>query len=185
MLVDIEFSLAAHMDRARTFFSSPEWTATNEPLSEPDIICAFGYEKVRDGVYYTAPNANHSFSDLIDHDRLCFPADGDLWQFRPTYGVADTAEQVLAHVEPEKINTPCVITLTPVFRHHQPEQDGWRWCKWGEYIGTRVSQADYLYDEPEIDMVLLWHLWPLNPGKYDAAHRNAREAQEANPAKAA
>lgn len=185
MLVDIEFAFAARLDQARSFFSSAEWTADNEPLSESDILCTFGYEKIQDGVYYCGLNSNHAFSQLIDQDRLCFPEDGDLWQFRPTYGVADTADQVLDHVQPGKIDNPCVITLTPVFRHHQPERDGWRWCRWGEYIGTRVSQADYLYDEPEIDMVLLWHLWPLNPDKYAAAHRSAREAREASPAEAA
>lgn len=36
---------------------------------------------------------------------------------------------------------------------------GWRWEKWGPYIGTQRSVADYLHDEPDIDYVYTFHVY--------------------------
>lgn len=75
------------------------------------------------------------------------------------YGVCDSLENFL-EVNPEF--TTCgyevVVTLTPVYRCDEPEEDGWRWCKWGEYIGHQTPQREYLHDEPEIDMVYVFQV---------------------------
>lgn len=52
-----------------------------------------------------------------------------------------------------------VIALMPVRKKDQSESDGWRWCKWGKYIGTQNSQCEYLFDEPEIDVVYCAHIY--------------------------
>ena len=46
-----------------------------------------------------------------------------------------------------------VILLTPVFKEDQPESCGWRWYKWGQYIGKYEPKCEYLYDEEGIDYV--------------------------------
>lgn len=71
------------------------------------------------------------------------------------YGVADTAEQVMAHFEP--IDAEMVIFVTPVVKAHEPSSGGWRWHKWGTYIGTKKPTAEYLHDEPEIEQVYCFH----------------------------
>lgn len=78
------------------------------------------------------------------------------------YGVADNAEQVLAHykfLEEDKENT-YFVSLTPVFREHQPADGGWRWHKWGQYIGCQKREGyEYLYDEKNIEYVLVYHVY--------------------------
>lgn len=80
------------------------------------------------------------------------------------YGVCDNADQILSkwrHLEAG--NQRHFITLTPVCRKDQPARDGWRWEKWGEYIGQQVSTADYLYDEKDIERVFVFHIFTLKP----------------------
>lgn len=92
------------------------------------------------------------------HDDRCSPCiDGCLY----SYGVADTVEQVKEHYA-HVIANPDVqicIALMPVFKSNEPEHGGWRWHKWGEYIGTHKPQCEYLYNEPDIDMVLCFHVY--------------------------
>jgi hypothetical protein len=69
--------------------------------------------------------------------------------------VCDDLAQLLAHIpEIESPDREFAIDATVICKDDQPPRDGWRWEKWGPYIGTQVSQADYLYDEPVIEMVL-------------------------------
>jgi hypothetical protein len=76
------------------------------------------------------------------------------------YGVCDTVEQILAACpELQDADRRFVLTVTPVRKSHQPSEGGWRWHKWGPYIGTRKPTTEYLYDEPEIDEVLVYHIY--------------------------
>lgn len=79
------------------------------------------------------------------------------------YGVCDNYEQILAH-HPE-VNDPnkkFVITLTPIVKANEPSSGGWRWHKWGEYIGTLNPQHEYLYDEDDtIQQVYVYHIYLL------------------------
>lgn len=75
------------------------------------------------------------------------------------YGVSDNLEQVLEkfkdQVEDEE--NKFVITMTPV--HKNNEKGGWRWHKWGEYIGTQNPEFEYLNDEEHIDLVYCYHVY--------------------------
>lgn len=83
--------------------------------------------------------------------------DGDYF---PCYGVCDNPEQILEQCaslhDPER---RFVVFVTPVLQDDQPEDGGWRWHKWGEYIGDMQPQCEYLYDEPEIDQVYCFHIY--------------------------
>jgi hypothetical protein len=77
------------------------------------------------------------------------------------YGVCDTVEQLLAAC-PELEGDPerqFVVTLTPVLKANQPDEGGWRWHKWGPYIGTHTPTTEYLCDEPDIDGVLIYSIY--------------------------
>lgn len=75
------------------------------------------------------------------------------------HGVCDSWEQII-QTWPRLLSDPrpFIIGIAPVYREHQSERQGWRWEKWGKYIGTQRSVADYLYDEPEIDVVHVFHI---------------------------
>lgn len=74
------------------------------------------------------------------------------------YGVCDNASQVIEYMSVREYDEDkeYLIVLTPILKDNQPDRDGWRWEKWGEYIGTQKSNADYLADESSIDMVYVF-----------------------------
>lgn len=53
-----------------------------------------------------------------------------------------------------------VIFFSPFENDHTNgyETQGWRWHKWGEYIGKHIPCYEYLSDEKGIDYVLTWKL---------------------------
>lgn len=79
--------------------------------------------------------------------------------WRNAYGVCDNLEQLLKHFpELEAPGREFVVTLTEVRRENQSPDGGWRWHKWGPYIGTHEPKHEYLYDE-SIDAVLVYHIY--------------------------
>lgn len=54
-----------------------------------------------------------------------------------------------------------LIGFTPIFNHHNGASGGWRWHKWGRYLGKHTPECEYLDEETNIDYVLIWHLYPL------------------------
>ena len=77
------------------------------------------------------------------------------------YGVCDNDAQIEFNC-PELITSKrkFVVTLTPVEKAKQSSWGGWRWHKWGPYIGTQErSGCEYLYDEPNIDLVYVYHIY--------------------------
>ncbi|UYL05179.1 hypothetical protein DIDNDMLP_00194 [Klebsiella phage KP13-7] len=82
-------------------------------------------------------------------------------EFLPSYGVCDSIEQVLELYKPciDHSTNKFVISLTPIYKNTQPELHGWRWHKWGEYIGTQEITTEYIADEPLIEMVYCFHIY--------------------------
>lgn len=78
------------------------------------------------------------------------------------HGVSDDIAQILAnHPVLQEEGRKFYIQVRPIYRKNQPERDGWRWCKWGPYIGDKNPTADYLYDCTDIDYVLCYHIYEL------------------------
>lgn len=76
------------------------------------------------------------------------------------YGICDNPQQILtAYPELEKAGRNFVITLTRIKRSEQPQSGGWRWRKWGVYIGTQNRQYEYLYNEPEVEEIFCFHIY--------------------------
>lgn len=79
------------------------------------------------------------------------------------YGVADNVDQVLDYYAAEITdpNHKYVIGVTEIRREDEPKRDGWRWHKWGPYIGIRTPQHEYIRDEENIDAVWCFHLYEV------------------------
>lgn len=75
------------------------------------------------------------------------------------HGVADSVEQI-TEVYPGLLTDPraFAITCLPVSKADQPAHGGWRWEKWGEYIGRHTPTAQYLADEPVIEELVLFEV---------------------------
>jgi hypothetical protein len=117
-------------------------------------------------VWIAAKEAVESYPSSAEYDRLRAilkenpEAPVDFNSVKADYGVADTPEQVIAYYQKEIADPEkrYVIGLTEVRRENQSPRGGWRWHKWGEYIGTREPTREYLYDEPEIESVYCFHI---------------------------
>jgi hypothetical protein len=76
------------------------------------------------------------------------------------YGVCDGIDNLL-EVIPELLSPDreFVVLLTKITKSGQPRYEGWRWHKWGDYIGTQTPTTEYIYDEPEIELVYCYHIY--------------------------
>lgn len=72
------------------------------------------------------------------------------------FGVCDTWQQVLKATRIAERPGAYFLHVAPMQRTDQPQIGGWRWLTWGPYIGTREPRGQYLYDEPEIEEVLVF-----------------------------
>lgn len=80
------------------------------------------------------------------------------------YGVCDSPEQLL-ELLPEVVKNgerKFVISMVKLNKKDEPPKNGWRWHKWGTYIGNQNPQCEYLYDEPIIKIVYTFHIYELN-----------------------
>jgi len=79
----------------------------------------------------------------------------------PDYGVCDTPSQVVStyalNERPEKLILVCV----KIDKKQQSQKGGWRWHKWGPYIGNQNPTCEYIFDEPAIDTVYTFQVYEL------------------------
>lgn len=99
-----------------------------------------------------------SYPDVTHPDHP--PKDWD--DERNAYGVCDSMENMLEKLP--ILQHPVrefIVTLTPIHRDvtHKGRGGGWRWHKWGPYIGSQVPTAEYIDDEPLIELVYVYHVY--------------------------
>lgn len=84
-----------------------------------------------------------------------------------TYGLCDNADQVINYYKPYRnilLNNKqrkFIVLMTPIFREDECERGGFRYHKWGEYIGNQNPQHEYLYDDKHIDMIFHYQILEL------------------------
>jgi len=78
-----------------------------------------------------------------------------------SYGVCDNYEQVIEQYGLIESEGNFTVSITPMYKKNQSENGGWRWHKWGGYIGVQEPTCEYLYDEPDIELVYVFqiHKW--------------------------
>lgn len=82
------------------------------------------------------------------------------------YGVCDTPEQFMARFRDamEASEHRWVVSFVVILKEDQ-EEHGWRWHKWGPYIGEKSPQREYLRDEgPEITQATTFHVYRVLRG---------------------
>jgi hypothetical protein len=78
------------------------------------------------------------------------------------YGVCDSPTQFLDMYGEmlKKDSRNCVVSFVCIKKEDQEEM-GWRWHKWGPYIGLQKPTTEYLRDEPLIKEVYTYHVYVL------------------------
>jgi hypothetical protein len=75
------------------------------------------------------------------------------------FGVCDTYEQILKLYPLESDPRNFIVVMTPIYKEEQ--DNGWRQEKWGKYIGSHESHTDYFNNEPNIDVVYVYHIYEV------------------------
>lgn len=130
----------------RRFEISKEYNFEYVPQSDPKWLQETGI--YQSSFPYNFPE--DEFEELKDLTRE------DAYEIFPnyekvTYGVADNIQQIKEYYKEEIADTEkkYAIALTPVWqeKENKGKGGGWRWHKWGEYIGKLNPQCEYLDDE--------------------------------------
>lgn len=153
----------------------------------PEVcLCSHPDNHLETGVYRCGTDFNFGFEEFMETKNLSYedryeamvrewsePCDEELpripLDMENQYGVSDSIEQIKEYYK-EWINSPStkwVITVTPVFQDKtkRGEGGGWRWHKWGDYIGDLNPKYEYLDDEDFGEdfqgYVLCYHIYPV------------------------
>lgn len=142
MLVNLT-PIQSEIDRCRKI--AEEHNFDYVPQSDPKWLQETGiYQSAH--AFNFPKNEFEEFKDRLTwEERYCF------LDHKATYGVADSIEQIKEYYK-EEITDPdrkFFISLTPVWqdKENAGKGGGWRWHKWGEYIGNLDPQCEYLDDE--------------------------------------
>lgn len=122
------------------------------------IVSGGTSRRIRQGIYEIGHfGGSHFLPDYESYD-LDLPIQ--------SCGVCDNVEQILAAC-PELLTSDrrFVICVHTIRKSTEPEDGGWRWHKWGPYIGTLNPQCEYLAHEPEIEQVMTFHIYEKKPAK--------------------
>lgn len=145
------------------------------PHEEPMLV--FYCKELEPGIYETGLNFEHDISHYSEveaygsYQQLTkegIPIESndfkEIMQGISPYGVADNINQIKEHFkEMLSSSNPVVISVTEMRKEEQPEDGGWRWHKWGQYIGKQEPQCEYLHDEPTIESVYVYHVYAVRP----------------------
>lgn len=146
----------------------------------------YGGERLATGVYLSHINFGHEilplvlneypFSDymrtVMDEEHAKTKADENyvsrfverVYDLPSDYGVCDNYYQILGRWYEMLVESPrrFLISVSAIEKSNQPSQGGWRWHKWGEYIGYKDPQHEHLYDEgPEITKVFCFQIFEM------------------------
>ena len=99
--------------------------------------------------------------------RSCLPNDFDDFfdldcgKLDYSFGVCDTPDQFIERYEKylDDSEDEYIVGFTVLKKCDQESKGGWRWSKWGTYIGDMDPKAEYLYDEPIIDQVCIYGIF--------------------------
>lgn len=118
------------------------------------------------GIYQNACPFNFADSEFEETENLTYAQKfGERGEVKSRYGVADSIAQVKEYFK-EEIADPdkkYFIHVTPVWqeKENKGKGGGWRWHKWGPYIGKLKRKCEYLDDEDfggDFKYVIVFHL---------------------------
>lgn len=163
-----------------------EWTLITKENYPGDIILEEDSKNLDiTGIYMSDLNGHYDIEELTNFNEVDEFELIDKYKFFTMSGVSDNASQVknylnkiiniylngtskdvyffegqgLFNLIKNEPNYKFILLLTPIINNHDTSLwGGWRWHKWGEYIGKHNPQYEYLDHETGIDYVLVWKL---------------------------
>jgi hypothetical protein len=146
MLVDVNFSAGnSPIDRVLQMISEGNGPYIPERIGKGMYLCGhWSPDRLVD-----APIRQRHLEDVYESP--------DYYE----YGVCDHPEQAVRVLGLEYRPEKFFVTFVKLTRANQPPSGGWRWHKWGPYIGKQEPQCEYLHDEPDIEEVYTFHVYEI------------------------
>lgn len=119
-------------------------------------------KEIEQGIFESPSFSMGNF--IANNKENYFDFDSPEHEYLGAYGVCDNINQVKEKYENwfSRPDLKFCVSFTSVKKAEQESEGGWRWHKWGEYIGTKNPQHEYLYDEGEdINEVFVYHIYQL------------------------
>lgn len=125
-----------------------------------DIQNPTGLKKITTGIY--EGYFYHNIDEIKQYPYFNSIEDFKKLNFLEPFGVCDSYKDIERvykkhpiYINPDK----CCIILSPI---KKTENSGWRWHKWGTYIGKQKRiGCEYLKDELHIDEIKLFHFYKI------------------------
>lgn len=127
--------------------------------------------------FYVSPSGNFGFNFFLETHESCksygefwYSLDEETGEFVHCYGVADNLQQIKEYFS-KQIHDPenrywISIHYISQNKERAGKGGGWRWHKWGPYIGNLEPKCEYLDDEdfgPDFSgHVICFHCYKLN-----------------------
>ena len=141
----------------------PQWAHTPEQYEFYNVPMP---ERVQEGVYLIGSfNFEFHIGNGRQDRKVMYPEFQRPPGFKSfnCYGVCDSPDQLLADfgVMLQADSRRLCVALTCIRKSGQSEE-GWHWHKWGPYIGRQEPTWEYLFDEPMIEEVYVYHVYNLD-----------------------
>ena len=127
-----------------------------------DIVTIDPARRLSQGVYQSQHwNFGLEFRGSQSYE-LDYP---DLGDDLDSIGVCDSPQQLITLLPALVTTGPgrYAISVVRLDRDDQEPKGGWRWHKWGAYVGSQSPQCEYLADEPLVETVWTYHVYSLGP----------------------
>ena len=118
-------------------------------------------KRVYRGIYLAHLNFHLDLRGLVADQWPDFPVTSTFCG----YGVVDHWTQ-LPLQDLMKDPRPLMVYLTRVRADEQPPNGGWRWHKWGPYLGVHEVSQEYLFDTPGVSEVWCFQAMELKASGY-------------------
>ena len=124
------------------------------------------------GIYQNACPFNFANEEFEETTSLTSKQKYSSLADKACYGVADSIAQIKEFYkeEIEDQGKKYFINITPVWQDkgNEDQGGGWRWHKWGPYIGKLNPQCEYLDDEDfgdDFEYILVFHIIDVTDSK--------------------
>lgn len=148
MLVDIKRSSNEEIKKQYENQKTESWFPKDLSYEDFQFICGVHPEnRLETGIYWFF-NSNLPIG-IYPTEKEYYLEEFWYENFVNSYGVADNIEQIKDYYK-DQINDPnrkYFIVTSRIYQDDQPNEGGWRWHKWGPYIGNLDHQCEYLKNE--------------------------------------
>lgn len=113
--------------------------------------------KIATGLYMSTHwSFEHATPDVVEQ----YP---EIEGLENAFGVCDSPSQFMTKFGEllEKDPRRFAVSFVKISRADQSPDGGWRWHKWGPYVGAQTPTTEYLYDEPLISEVHTFHVYEV------------------------